>query len=140
MDCKELYVPIGHLKVMSGTKGFCLLLDPSDPENNVSLDTLYKIYGIADGVPIEIEEDGEPKLPIIGAGNFDVKYIRETRVKDIAKVEWERNYGWMTTKQLLEHDPSKSLDSAIKICYLTPVKHDLQSLRRQYRNPSRYGR
>jgi hypothetical protein len=136
MKTPELSIPESDFNVLKSLGAFCLLQNPESKFcKEIDIDSSVKVKILADEDFFD-EPQGEPT----DIAFFDIQYIRTTRIKNIIKPEWKIMYGPQNIPQYLRYNPKESINSVVNIVYLDPISYDLKQLRKEYRDPSIYGR
>jgi len=135
----ELPVPESDYQIFGRYKVFCILADPENPFcKTTQLETSIQLQVYED--ENFFEREVEPNQPVKSTQFYDVRYIRDTRLKDILRPEWQLMWGPQDIETFLEVHPKIKPSTPVKVFCLEKVKHDLRQLNRQYLNPSKFGR
>ena len=136
MKTPELTIPVSDFNILKSLGAFCLLQKPDSSFcKEIDMDVSVKIKILSD--QDYYEEDAMHPTEI---AFFDIQYIRTTRVKGIVKPEWSIMYGPQNIPQYLRQNSKETIDTIVNIVCLNPISYDLKQLRKEYRNPTSYGR
>lgn len=68
----------------------------------------------------------------VGGRLLEINYIRECSAKDVAKFEWEKNYGPSSLKEFLKVTKQSDADSYVKVIHLKIPNYSLKLLNQIY--------
>ena len=134
---KPYPVPERDYSILSTLDSFCLLAEVEDElAQDTTIDTVLDFKVLRDEDYYMDNEDAQP----IGERYYDIKYIRETRLKNVIASEWSLMYGPRSLKTYFKYFPEANPDSHVKVFLIESLKYDLKQLNRQYTNPTKFGR
>jgi hypothetical protein len=122
---------------------FCLVLNPEAGfAKSTNLTSSFKLNVFSDD---DFLNDCTEEKNILTSEYYDVIYLRDTRLRNITKKEWDTNYGAKNVSQYknLHHLKNKKRildDEIVKVICLKKISYDLNDLNHGYKNPKKYGR
>ena len=131
----DIPFPASEYEVLLKLKGFNLIYPSDHP-----LGQMIKINMMIRAVNFEdddysslINKEADPQeISPIGGKLFEIQYIRECAVKDVASFEWQKNYGPDTLNKYLKMTPLQNEDGFVKVISLRYPDYSLQALNKRY--------
>jgi len=131
MDITYLPVPYSQVEALTGNKYSILIANEDSVLFDSSVLTLVKAV-VYDDVYYDQEDELDPQKQMFSF-NMDIRYIRETRLQDVVKGEWEMSCGPADIEEFLKHYEDVNPYSIVKVLALQPVSYDLRALRKSFR-------
>lgn len=135
MQNLDIPFPSTEYQIMNQYKTFNLIYPNDHPlSQNVKVDMTIRALSFEDPDYIAFLQNNKQAQDMVPIGGklFEISYLRECKLTNVAQFEWRKNYGPTSVREFLKMAKTCNKDSFVKIISLKVPSYSLRELNHEY--------